>query len=142
MYMETSPNASRRLLRRGILAAAVLVLIVVLFWWGARPKPIAVIVATAETGKVETTVANTRAGSVTACRRANRDAAPAYRHLDIHPRSRPHRHLPRAAGHRRAEVVAVGGQPGAGGVLARVVVDLLRVAAAAPRGVGPLEPCR
>ena len=70
MPMETSPNASRRLLRRGILAAAVLVLIVVLFWWGARPKPIAVIVATAETGKVETTVANTRAGAATACRRA------------------------------------------------------------------------
>ena len=70
MHMETSPNASRRLLRRGILAGAVLVLIAVLFWWSARPKPIAVIVGTTEAGKVETTVANTRAGSVTACRRA------------------------------------------------------------------------
>ncbi len=35
-----------------------------------RSKPVAVIVATAEPGRVETTVANTRAGSVAACRRA------------------------------------------------------------------------
>ncbi len=35
-----------------------------------RPKPVAVLVASVETGRVETTVANTRAGSVAACRRA------------------------------------------------------------------------
>lgn len=38
--------------------------------YASRPKPIAVVVASAEPGRVETTVANTRAGSVTACRRA------------------------------------------------------------------------
>jgi HlyD family secretion protein len=35
-----------------------------------QAKPIAVLVANVETGRVETTVANTRAGSVAACRRA------------------------------------------------------------------------
>ncbi|KPK03715.1 MAG: RND transporter, partial [Betaproteobacteria bacterium SG8_39] len=35
-----------------------------------RPEPVAVRVATVESGRVETTVANTRAGSVSACRRA------------------------------------------------------------------------
>ncbi|GAB2181737.1 hypothetical protein DLREEDagrD3_19600 [Denitratisoma sp. agr-D3] len=35
-----------------------------------RPKPVAVLVAAVAAGPVETTVANTRAGSVTACRRA------------------------------------------------------------------------
>lgn len=35
-----------------------------------RPKPVEVVVAQVEAGRVETTVANTRAGSVAACRRA------------------------------------------------------------------------
>jgi HlyD family secretion protein len=39
-------------------------------WYATRPKPIAVLVASVEPGRVETTVANTRAGSVSACRRA------------------------------------------------------------------------
>jgi HlyD family secretion protein len=39
-------------------------------WYFTRPKPIAVLVAAAEIGRVETTVANTRAGSVAACRRS------------------------------------------------------------------------
>ena len=46
----------------GILAGAV--------WYATRPKPVTVAVAQADTGRVETTVANTRAGSVSACRRA------------------------------------------------------------------------
>jgi len=39
-------------------------------WYATRPKPVAVAVAQASIGRVETTVANTRAGSVSACRRA------------------------------------------------------------------------
>ncbi len=41
-----------------------------LFWYSTRPEPIAVLVAQAEKGVVEQTVANTRAGTVNACRRA------------------------------------------------------------------------
>jgi len=39
-------------------------------WYATRPKPVAVVVAQVSLGRVETTVANTRAGSVMACRRA------------------------------------------------------------------------
>jgi len=41
-----------------------------LFWYGSRPEPIAVLATAAEMGVVEQTVANTRAGTVKACRRA------------------------------------------------------------------------
>ncbi len=61
---------SSLLLRRGLIAAAVLAVLAGLTFSLTRPKPIAVVVAAVEPGKVETTVANTRAGSVTACRRA------------------------------------------------------------------------
>jgi len=40
-------------------------------WFATRSDPVAVVVAEVETGRVENTVANTRAGSVAACRRAN-----------------------------------------------------------------------
>lgn len=39
-------------------------------WYATRPKPVTVVVAAADVGRVENTVANTRAGSVSACRRA------------------------------------------------------------------------
>jgi HlyD family secretion protein len=39
-------------------------------WYATRPKPIAVGIATVDTGLVEATVANTRAGTIKACRRA------------------------------------------------------------------------
>ncbi|GIX30113.1 MAG: hypothetical protein KatS3mg124_0585 [Porticoccaceae bacterium] len=41
-----------------------------LLWWSARPAPIPVAVVAAERGDVERLVANTRAGTVEACRRA------------------------------------------------------------------------
>jgi HlyD family secretion protein len=40
------------------------------FWNFTRPEPVAVVVAPVASGRVETTVANTRAGSVMACRRS------------------------------------------------------------------------
>jgi HlyD family secretion protein len=39
-------------------------------WHVTRPAPVAVVLAAVENGRVEATVANTRAGSVSACRRA------------------------------------------------------------------------
>jgi len=56
-------------LRRALIAAVV-VAIALAVWFATRPEPVAVRVATVESGRVETTVANTRAGSVSACRRA------------------------------------------------------------------------
>jgi len=53
-----------------ILACAVLVLLVAAGWYWTREKPVAVVVAQVALGNVEATVANTRAGTVKACRRA------------------------------------------------------------------------
>jgi HlyD family secretion protein len=39
------------------------------FWWFSRPKPINIALVTVDKGKVEASVANTRAGSVEACLR-------------------------------------------------------------------------
>ncbi|OFZ85502.1 MAG: efflux transporter periplasmic adaptor subunit [Betaproteobacteria bacterium RBG_16_66_20] len=61
-------NTSRWLLRA--LAVIVLAAAAVFAWNATRPAPVAVVLAAAESGRVETTVANTRAGSVSACRRA------------------------------------------------------------------------
>jgi len=55
---------------RLLIALAVIVVVAAAAWYATRSKPVAVIVAAAETGRVEATVANTRAGSVMACRRA------------------------------------------------------------------------
>lgn len=39
-------------------------------WYASRPKPLSVVLATVDRGAVERTVANTRAATVTACRRS------------------------------------------------------------------------
>jgi HlyD family secretion protein len=53
---------------------ALIVLLIALaagaIWYASRPDPLPVTVATVERGLVESTVANTRAGTVSACRRA------------------------------------------------------------------------
>lgn len=59
----------RRLIR-WTLILSVLAAVGVLVWWKTRPKPVEVVVARVERGLVEKTVANTRAGTVEACRRA------------------------------------------------------------------------
>lgn len=61
-------SAARWLLR--FLVVAALLAVAAYAWHASRPAPIAVVLATAGSGRVETTVANTRAGSVSACRRA------------------------------------------------------------------------
>jgi HlyD family secretion protein len=57
------------LIRRLLIALAVIAALVALFWWLGRPKPIAVVVKEIDRGKVESSIANTRAGTVEACLR-------------------------------------------------------------------------
>lgn len=65
-----SPMKSRPLTFRWILVITVLALVSAGVWYWTRQAPIAVTVARVETGTVEATVANTRAGTIKACRRA------------------------------------------------------------------------
>jgi len=53
-----------------VLALIVIVLLGAAAWYFTRPKPVQVAVAEVDVGRVENTIANTRAGSVMACRRA------------------------------------------------------------------------
>lgn len=53
-----------------------------LLWHHTRPQPVRVALAAADEGRVESTVANTRAGSVSACRRAKL-ATPAGGRIEI-----------------------------------------------------------
>jgi HlyD family secretion protein len=55
---------------RWLIVAALATAIAWALWQATRPKPVAVLAAEASTGRVEATIANTRAGSVSACRRA------------------------------------------------------------------------
>ena len=65
------PKAQRgRFAVRLALALIVIGLLAAALWYAMRPKPITVAVALADVGRVENTIANTRAGSVMACRRA------------------------------------------------------------------------
>ncbi|MFZ0612929.1 MAG: efflux RND transporter periplasmic adaptor subunit [Desulfobacterales bacterium] len=59
----------RKTLRWSLLAVAVAV-IAAIIWHVTRPEPVEVVVRPVETGPVEKIVANTRAGTVEACRRA------------------------------------------------------------------------
>jgi HlyD family secretion protein len=58
-------------LRRTLVGIAVLAAIIAgASWYVSRPKLVPVIFGTVEIGTVESTIANTRAGTITACRRA------------------------------------------------------------------------
>lgn len=65
---------SATLIRRLLLALFVVCLLGGGVWWAKRPKPIAVLVATIDQGKVESSIANTRAGTVEACMRTKLSA--------------------------------------------------------------------
>jgi len=57
--------------RRTLIVALVLaVIIAAAAWYVSRPKPVPVVFGAIEIGTVESTIANTRAGTITACRRA------------------------------------------------------------------------
>ena len=58
-------------LSRGLLMVFLVVFLVGAgLWWAKRPKPIAVVLAAVDKGRVESSIANTRAGTVEACQRA------------------------------------------------------------------------
>src|SRR3990172_6679129 len=63
-------SRSRRTAVRLGLFLIVVAMAAAAVWYATRAKPVVVAVAQATVGRVETTVANTRAGSVSACRRA------------------------------------------------------------------------
>jgi HlyD family secretion protein len=60
----------RKRLRAAAITLAALCVLIGAGWYLSRPKPVKVVVARVDTGPVEATVANTRAGTVKACRRA------------------------------------------------------------------------
>jgi HlyD family secretion protein len=57
------------LIRRLLLAVLFVVLIAGGVWWATRPEPVAVVFKEIERGLVESTIANTRAGTIEACQR-------------------------------------------------------------------------
>lgn len=57
-------------LRRTLYIGAPLLLLAAVVYWMTRPEPVSVRLATVDEGPVEETVANTRAGTVKACRRS------------------------------------------------------------------------
>ena len=67
---ETKTKIRTRTLPRLLVAALILAAMGLAGWFATRPKPIEVELATIARGTVEATVVNTRAGTVTACRRA------------------------------------------------------------------------
>jgi HlyD family secretion protein len=56
--------------KRAALVALVIAVVAGAVWYFTRADPVAVVVAPVTSGRVETTIANTRAGSVMACRRS------------------------------------------------------------------------
>jgi len=62
-------SATRRWLRRALIALLVLATGAALWAWFGRPKPVSVLTDTVGRATVEATVANTRAGTVEACQR-------------------------------------------------------------------------
>ncbi len=63
------PAASSTWLRPVLIIVAVVAALAALVWWLGRPKPVAVVLTEVGRGTVESTVANTRAGTVEACQR-------------------------------------------------------------------------
>lgn len=56
-------------MRKMLMAVPLLLALVAVFWWWSRPQPLPVRLVTVQRGPVETLVANTRAGTLKACRR-------------------------------------------------------------------------
>ena len=65
---------SSSMIRRSLLAVLVVCLLGVGLWWARRPAPIAVLLAPIDQGRVESSIANTRAGTVEACLRTRLSA--------------------------------------------------------------------
>ncbi|MBK9572804.1 MAG: efflux RND transporter periplasmic adaptor subunit [Rhodoferax sp.] len=65
---------SSTLIRRLLFALLIGAIVATGLWWVKRPKPIAVLVKAIEHGRVEASIANTRAGTVEACQRTKLSA--------------------------------------------------------------------
>ena len=63
------PLRSKNTVRRIAIALAAIAAVGVAIWWFTRPKPIPVLVTEVQRGTVESSVANTRAGTVESCLR-------------------------------------------------------------------------
>ena len=61
-------------IRRVVLVMLVICLLALGLWWVKRPKPVSVLVAVIDKGRVESSIANTRAGTVEACMRTKLSA--------------------------------------------------------------------
>jgi HlyD family secretion protein len=64
MAWSTSPWV-----RRALIALPIIAVIAAVVWWLGRPKPIPVVLTEIGRGRVEASIANTRAGTVEACQR-------------------------------------------------------------------------
>ncbi|WP_394755000.1 efflux RND transporter periplasmic adaptor subunit [Rhodoferax sp.] len=62
------------MIRRLLLALLIVCLLGAGIWWAKRPKPIPVLLTTIDQGRVEASIANTRAGTVEACLRTKLSA--------------------------------------------------------------------
>ena len=69
MLLIAIDPAMSPLLRRILIALSILAALAAVFWWLGRPKPIIVVVKEIDRGKVESSIANTRAGTIEACQR-------------------------------------------------------------------------
>ncbi len=69
-YLSDDKAQSGSVAIRLALALFIIALLAAAGWYFTRPKPVEVAVAEVDVGRVENTVANTRAGSVMPCRRA------------------------------------------------------------------------
>ena len=65
---------SSTLIRRLALALLLVGGLGAALWWAKRPEPVAVVLATIDLGRVESSIANTRAGTVEACLRTKLSA--------------------------------------------------------------------
>ena len=65
---------STKLIRRLLLVLLTACLLGAGLWWLKRPKPMAVMLSTIDQGRVESSIANTRAGTVEACQRTKLSA--------------------------------------------------------------------
>ncbi|MCX7239886.1 MAG: efflux RND transporter periplasmic adaptor subunit [Burkholderiales bacterium] len=65
---------SSNLIRRVVPALLIVCLLGAGVWWSKRPKPVAVVLTAIDLGRVESSIANTRAGTVEACLRTKLSA--------------------------------------------------------------------
>jgi HlyD family secretion protein len=75
--MITTPGKARMsstLIRRLLMGLLAICLLGAGIWWAKRPKPISVVLTEINQGRVESSIANTRAGTVEACMRTKLSA--------------------------------------------------------------------